>query len=502
MPVNCPHCGREFNKARVDPRHLRACARPPDPNLHPCLCGYRASTPKLMKRHRKTCEAWQTRDKKFVRAQRIRENSLAKHGVENPMRSPEANAKRKATNLAKYGAENPFCKEASTFDKVQASLEGKRPVLRGADSPFAKPEVKAKIRKTMLERYGSENPQQVAEIRAKTRETCIERYGGELLGSPVLEAKARETNLARYGDAYPQRTDAVKDKQRETNLERWGVPWTGMHPEIRAKQLETHHERYGSHWFASDEGKAEIKRVLQERYGVDHWMQTDGAWDRLVESFREKYGVDHPLQLAEFLDKRIETCCERYGVDNVLQDAEIMARLQATNLERYGSPHYMNSERFVRQCLVNAGFPLPEVLPDHPMQNREYARQHLEKMSPANGPNGLERAVQALAPDGSILFTGDFTFWRWLPTLSKHKNPDFIVPGPDPTNPKKGVTRVVEAFGDFWHSRVFTGKAPFAHEQDLIEAYAEIGITCLVLWESEVKADPDSVRSRLEGFLG
>jgi hypothetical protein len=35
----------------------------------------------------------------------------------------------------------------------------------------------------------------------------------------------------------------------------------------------------------------------------------------------------------------------------------------------------------------------------------------------------------------------------------------------------------------------------------LIEAYAEIGITCLVLWESEVKSDPDSVRSRLERFL-
>ena len=478
MPVNCPHCGREFNKARVDPRHLRSCAQPPDPNLHPCLCGYRASTPKLMKRHRKTCEAWQARDKKAVRNQRRKATSLERYGVEDAAHAPEVQARRAATNLAKYGAENPFCKEASTFDKVQASLEGKRPVLRGADNPFAKPEVKAKIRDHWMQEHGVENPQQVAEIRTKTRETCIERYGGELLGSPVLEAKARETNLARYGDAYPQRTDAVKDKQRETNLERWGVPWTGMHPEIRAKQLKTHHERYGSHWFASDEGKAKIKRVLQERYGVDHWMQTDGAWDRLVETFRERYGVDHPLQLAEFLDKQRET-----------------------NLERHGWDYFMNSERFVRQCLVNAGVPLPEVLPDHPMQNREYARLHLERMSPINGPNGLERAVQALAPDGSILFTGDFTFWRWLPTLSKHKNPDFIVPGPDPAKPKKGVTRVVEACGDYWHSRIFTGKAPFAHEQDLIEAYAEIGITCLVLWESEVKSDPESVISRLEGFL-
>ena len=440
MPVTCPHCSRSFKGDRINARHKRSCAgweTPPPPP--PCLCGHKATSSTQMKRHRKTCEAWQTRDKKAVRNQRRTATNLERYGVEDASQMPEVRARRAATNLAKYGAVNPFCKEASTFDKVQASLEGKRPVLRGADNPFAKPEVKAKIRDHWMQEHGVENPQQVAEIRAKTRETNIERYGGELLGSPVLEAKARETNLARYGDAYPQRTDAVKDKQRETNLERWGVPWTGMHPEIRAKQLETHHERYGSHWFASDEGKAEIKRVLQERYGVDHWMQTDGAWDRLVESFREKYGVDHPLQLAEFLDKQ-----------------------RATNVERYGT-----------------------IFPG--LRNR--------------GMNGLESAVFGMVPEGSLVFTGDGAWWRHLPRYGRNKNPDFIVPGPDPTNPKKGVTRVVEAFGDFWHSRMFTGKAPFAHEQDLIEAYAEIGITCLVLWESEVKSDPDSVRSRLEGFL-
>ena len=59
----------------------------------------------------------------------------------------------------------------------------------------------------------------------------------------------------------------------------------------------------------------------------------------------------------------------------------------------------------------------------------------------------------------------------------------------------------MEAFGDFWHSRMFTGKAPFEHEQELIEAYAEVGIQCLVIWESEVKTDAEEVRSRLSEFL-
>lgn len=29
-----------------------------------------------------------------------------------------------------------------------------------------------------------------------------------------------------------------------------------------------------------------------------------------------------------------------------------------------------------------------------------------------------------------------------------------------------------------------------------------IGIACLVLWESEVKTDPEDVRARLAGFAG
>lgn len=476
MPVECPHCKRIFRGSSINSRHKAVCGGwPKAPPPPPCLCGHESTSPTQLKRHRKTCEVWKSRDKKTHQAAQLKKTMLERHGVDNPRHLEEAEEKRKATVLERYGAENVFSKESSVFDKVQASLEGKRPVLRGDDNPFAKPEVQEKIREHWLTEHGVENPQQVPEIRARTRETNLERYGGELLGSEELAEKARATNLERYGDEFPQRTEPIKEKIQETSLERYGVPWTCMDPEVRAKQLETHHERYGSHWFASEEGKEAIRRACLDKYGVDSWMKTEGAWDKLVEVFQERYGVDHPLQLAEFLEKRTETVRDRYGVDHVLQSAEVWERWRETSIENWGVPH--------------------------PMQNKDYARQHFEKMGPTNGPNGLERAVQALAPEGSLLFAGDFTFWRWLPTLGKHKNPDFIVPGPDPDNPKKGVTRVVEAFGDFWHSRMFTGKVPFAHERELIDAYAEIGIECLVLWESEVKRDEEEVRGRLSEFL-
>lgn len=61
---------------------------------------------------------------------------------------------------------------------------------------------------------------------------------------------------------------------------------------------------------------------------------------------------------------------------------------------------------------------------------------------------------------------------------------------------------MVELFGDYWHSRMFTGKANFEHEAELVSAYADIGISCLIIWESEVKRQREEVRSRVLGFLG
>ena len=59
----------------------------------------------------------------------------------------------------------------------------------------------------------------------------------------------------------------------------------------------------------------------------------------------------------------------------------------------------------------------------------------------------------------------------------------------------------MELFRDYWHSRMFTGSANFEHEQQLVDAFADIDITCLVIWESEFKADSEAVRQRVLNFL-
>ena len=476
MPIICPYCSREFKGDKLNARHLSKCNPESSPKVKPCLCGHEATSLTQMKRHRRMCEVWQSRDRKVVANARRKTTSLERYGVEDARRTPEADTKRAATNRERYGAENPFSREASTFEKVQTSLEGKRPVLRGSDCAFAKAEVKEKIQAHWQRGHGVSNPQQVPEIRERTRATNQERYGGELLGSPVSAAKIRDTNKRVYGDEFPQRTEPVKARQRETNQERYGVPWTCMDPEVRRKQLETMESRWGGHFFASDEGKKIVREALKEKFGVEFPGAIEGHWDRLVEVFKERYGVEHPLQLEEFREKQ-----------------------RQTNIERYGWDYFINSRDFVLRCFENADIPIPDELPHHPMKNKDYARKHLERMH-GKGPNLLEGRVAAMCD--RMMFTGDGQFWKWLPLLGQHKNPDFIVPGPAPKKPFKGVTRVVEVFGNFWHSRMFTGKAPFDHEQELIEAFQDIGIECLVIWESEVKSDPGEVEGRILEFCG
>lgn len=393
------------------------------------------------------------------------------------MHLSEVKEKQAATTLERYGATNVFSRESSIFDKVQASLEGKRPVLKGKDNPFAWPEVKEKIRQTNLERYGAVNPQQSPEVRAKTQATNLEKYGvEETLAAPEVREKIAATNEERYGGPTPAHSPEVVERARQTNQERWGVDWTCQDPDVRRRQLETMEANYGSHFFTSEEGQNKVRATLIERYGVDHPAKIDGFWDKTVATFVRKYGVAHPLQLAEFLDKHRDTCQERYGVDNPMQDPEVWQRAvetyKTTCFQRYGVPH--------------------------PMQDPDIARRALEAAA-RPGPNMLERRFARLNPE--LVYTGDGSFWRWLPKLGHHKNPDFILPGPDPRKPKKGVTKVIELFGDYWHSRMFTGRANFEHEQELVDAFADIGIACLVIWESEFKENADKVRARLQEFL-
>jgi hypothetical protein len=419
MPVSCPFCGREFSGDKLNSRHLSKCRPESHLKVRPCLCGHVSTSLTQMKRHQQSCETWKKRDRGVVQTARQRATSLERYGVEDAAHLPEVQARREATNLERYGAANPLCREASTFDKVQESLIGKRVGLHGEDNPFAWAETQEKIREHWQQEHGVDNPQQVPEIRERTLKTNLERYGFEqILSSPEMRERIKTTCEQQYGGPAPSCSPKVLKKAQTTNLAKYGVPWTAMDPEVRRKQLDAMKEHYGSHYFASDLGKTEIRAALLKEYGVEFPAQIEGNWEKRLATFRQNY----------------------------------------------------------------PGVAFPHMLP---------------RLCP--GPNKLEQKVWDMAPQ--LQYTGDGSFWRWLPALGHHKNPDFILPGLFPGHPFREVLKIVEVFGNFWHSQLMTGIAPFDHEQELVTAFAKIGISCFVIWESEVNDNPKKVAERLATFL-
>ncbi len=439
MSVVCPYCGKSFGGDKLNARHLSKCNPSKSSNVEPCLCGHISTSLTQMKRHRKTCSVWQTRDKKLVSRQRQEKTLMDKYGVSNVRSVPELEAKRKKTIQDKYGADNVFCRESLIFEQVQESLVGKRKGLQGKENPFSWESTKDKIKAVMRERYGVDHPQQALEIQEKTKKTNLERYGCEyVLASPNMRDRIKETCHILYGGPAPSCSPQVLEKQKHTNEKRWGVPWTCLHPGIRQKQLDTMQANWGTHFFSSKEGQAKIRAAMKKLHGVQFPGSMEGHWVKAKATFQERYGVDHPLQLIRFNQKRFDTCRRRYGT---------------------------------------------------PFPGRSL-----------KGPNKLEQRVWDMVPD--LLFTGDGRFWKYLPLLQAHKNPDFIIPGEDPQHPFRGVTKVIEVFGDYWHSKIRTGKTDFEHENELIAAFADIGIRCLVVWEGEIHRDPATVVKRLHRFLG
>lgn len=103
-------------------------------------------------------------------------------------------------------------------------------------------------------------------------------------------------------------------------------------------------------------------------------------------------------------------------------------------------------------------------------------------------PNHLEEEFKQLlniiAPN-KFKYTGDFKFWI------DGKNPDFTW---------KDGRKVIELFGDYWHSPEKTGVPVYIHEQNKISHYEKNNFKCIVIWEHELQ-NINLVKNKVMEFI-
>ena len=77
---------------------------------------------------------------------------------------------------------------------------------------------------------------------------------------------------------------------------------------------------------------------------------------------------------------------------------------------------------------------------------------------------------------GEYKFVGDGKIWIG------YKNPDFIN--------VNGQKKIIELFGDYWHSVGRTGRTKQQEENQRINHFAKYGFKVLIVWERELKNIP------------
>jgi hypothetical protein len=150
-------------------------------------------------------------------------------------------------------------------------------------NPGKKEEVKQKIKKTNLERYGSTMP--------INQEHLIEQRREQFKNPEFKEQwldKHKKTALEKYGVDHPMKTEKVKKKQQESLMQNHGV-------DVPLK---------------SEKIKAKAKKTIQEKYGVDNVAQVPEIRSKMAKTTLDRYGVEHYNQLPEMKDYLRENCRE------------------------------------------------------------------------------------------------------------------------------------------------------------------------------------------------
>lgn len=141
----------------------------------------------------------------------------------NPMKRQDVKDKVKKSCLEKYGTEMPMNKKEH-IEERKAKFQ---------DAEFKKQWVE-KHKQTSLERYGVEHPMHLESTKEKQKQTMIKNHGvANPLQSEEIKKKVKKTNLIKYGVENAAQAPEVRIKMAQTTLQRHGVEYYNQLPEMK-----------------------------------------------------------------------------------------------------------------------------------------------------------------------------------------------------------------------------------------------------------------------------
>ena len=206
---------------------------------------------------------------------------------------------------------------------------------------YDSPKLKDKRKNSCIEKYGVDNPSKSKEVRDKVIKTNLDKFGHEwATKSDDVKVKMKEQFIEKYGVDNPSKIKEVRDRAKETMLDRFGVEHAMHSDDIKNKLKNKFLEKYGvDNPSKIKEVRDRAKETMLDRFGVEHAMQNKSIQDKCKKTNIERYGVDSPLKSNNIREKIKNTNMDKYGVDNPFKSDIIIEKIKQTNVERYGETH-------------------------------------------------------------------------------------------------------------------------------------------------------------------
>ena len=134
-----------------------------------------------------------------------------------------------------------FCRLTPEGKKHAREIAGEKAEItyeKNGGNSLARPDVRRKVRRTCMKRYGVANPWQAASVKAKIKRTTLTN-GGYTSSRPSSRAKIRSTSLERYGVEHFRQAPEVKAKTNATCMERYGVEFPMQNREIFSRVMRS-----------------------------------------------------------------------------------------------------------------------------------------------------------------------------------------------------------------------------------------------------------------------
>jgi hypothetical protein len=152
-------------------------------------------------------------------------------------------------------------------------------------------------------------------------------------------SKFKETHIKKFGADNISKTEYFIQLIKKINNERYGVDWYQQSDDFKSKSKEACLKKYGfSSYTKTEEFRNKIRNTIFERYGVDWYSKSLEFRQKFILKSLEKYGTEHPMLNEDFKKKVSKTIKEKYGKDWYNQTNEFKEYCFKMNEAKYGNP--------------------------------------------------------------------------------------------------------------------------------------------------------------------